>query len=327
VAGGAKYFTCAYVLIHLLRRTHGCTLPIEVWHLDEGEIDERMRNLLEGFGGVRVVNAADVIRDLPESDRPRLHLNATHGHPGWECKTFAMQHSAFREVLFLDSDQLPARDPAGLFGAPNYTEHGAVFWPDFEPEGWRVSERAFRIAGLPVPGKTRMREWRHPTDYEAWETGQILLDKSRHWRGLKLWQWFGDHADFWYSGLVTGKGTDLVYGDKDTAYLAWHVLGLPFAMPRKSSFIGKVNHSGAFVQHDFAGEPIFYHRVQPQSKFSLHGENPPVPGCSVWDDVIEALTDLKAKWSGRPWDSYGEPAGMMASGVVGEWWLCKEMAS
>jgi FkbM family methyltransferase len=315
VAGGARYFTCAYVLLSLLRR-HGCTLPVEVWCLDEGEIDGRMRELLLAFGGVTIVNAAMVADMLPPDERPKRLQ-------GWECKTLAIQHSVFREVLFLDSDQLPARDPTYLFDLPEFAEHGAVFWPDYEPEGWRVTERAFRVAGLDVPGKRRKPDWYNPTDYDAWETGQILIDKSRHWTGLKLWQWFGDHAEYWYQGCVTGKGRDLVYGDKDTAYLAWHTLRIPFALAPAAGWLGTVNVSGCFVQHDMSGQVVFHHRVQPPSKFNLHGSNPPIPGCEVWPWVADALADLRAKWSGRPYDSYGEPPNAVASVAVGEWWLCR----
>ncbi len=36
--GGIKYGTCAWVLIKLPRQ-HGCTLPIEVWCLNDDEFD------------------------------------------------------------------------------------------------------------------------------------------------------------------------------------------------------------------------------------------------------------------------------------------------
>ena len=48
-AGGASIFTNAYVLIHVLRCSLQCTLPIEVWHFGESEISARMRVLLQGL--------------------------------------------------------------------------------------------------------------------------------------------------------------------------------------------------------------------------------------------------------------------------------------
>ena len=45
-AGGRTYFTCAWVLVNLLRRL-GCRLPIEVWYRGRHEMSDVMRRLLE----------------------------------------------------------------------------------------------------------------------------------------------------------------------------------------------------------------------------------------------------------------------------------------
>lgn len=309
VAGGARYFKAVWVMLSVLRK-HGCMLPVEVWYLHQGEMDERMLELLEQFAPIRIVNAAAVSAGFDESTRPKRLM-------GWECKAFAIRHSQFREVLFLDADQIPARDPTYLFDDKSYQEHGAVFWPDYEPEGWRVSAQAFRTCGLTIPNKTRNLQWRHPTDYDAWETGQVLVDKSRHWKPLVLWQWFGDHADYWYPGCTTGKGIDLVYGDKDTAYLSWRVLDVPTAVAPKAKWLGTPK-GGCFVQHDPAGKAVFYHRVQPQTKYD--GDGLESPGVPVWAWCLAALKELRGKWSGRPYDSAGEP-GEPIRGVLGGWWL------
>ena len=39
-------FTNAFVLLHVLRHSLGCRLPIEVWYLGEHELSPRMRFLL-----------------------------------------------------------------------------------------------------------------------------------------------------------------------------------------------------------------------------------------------------------------------------------------
>src|SRR5260370_40933213 len=48
--GGVKYFTNAWVCIHMLRRL-GCGLPVQLWHLGKHELDERMESLLAPLGG------------------------------------------------------------------------------------------------------------------------------------------------------------------------------------------------------------------------------------------------------------------------------------
>lgn len=40
-------------------------------------------------------------------------------------------HVAHREVLLLDCDNIPVRDPSYLFSNPDYQQYGNLFWPDF----------------------------------------------------------------------------------------------------------------------------------------------------------------------------------------------------
>src|SRR5947209_7644298 len=44
--GGAKYLPGVWLCVNKLRRL-GCTLPVQVWHLGEGEMDPPMRRLLQ----------------------------------------------------------------------------------------------------------------------------------------------------------------------------------------------------------------------------------------------------------------------------------------
>jgi len=48
-AGGLRYFTCAFVLISVLRKHFRCSLPIQVWHLGGREITDEMRLLLSEY--------------------------------------------------------------------------------------------------------------------------------------------------------------------------------------------------------------------------------------------------------------------------------------
>src|SRR5262245_2681410 len=102
-AGGASLFTCAWVLLYVLRRTLSCELPIELWCLGEEELSSGMIRLLEPFEA-RVVNAAAVLADYPA----RIV-------DGWQLKPYALMHSSFAEVLLLDADQVPVRDPSDVF--------------------------------------------------------------------------------------------------------------------------------------------------------------------------------------------------------------------
>ncbi len=63
-AGGARLLTGAWVTINVLRRTLGCTLPIQVWHLGTAELGPFERTLFDDLG-VEVVDAEEVRRVHP----------------------------------------------------------------------------------------------------------------------------------------------------------------------------------------------------------------------------------------------------------------------
>src|SRR5579872_3108126 len=93
-AGGMRYLTCAWVGIRMLRKA-GCKLPIELWH-QRGEITDEVRSALEPLG----VECRDV-----------SSIGGT-GIDSYQIKAFSILHSSFKEVLYLDSDNVCTRDPA-----------------------------------------------------------------------------------------------------------------------------------------------------------------------------------------------------------------------
>lgn len=256
-AGGVRYFTCAYVTIRVLRRL-GCRLPIEVWYLGSREMTPSMMRLLKPYG-VRCIDAEKVRKRFPCR---RLG--------GWELKAFAMAHSKWAEVLFLDADNVPVRNPESLFEEEPYRRTGAVFWPDyghFEP-----TIRVWEMLGMRVPQQPEF------------ESGQMLMDKNRHWRPLRLALWFNEHSDFFYRFL---------HGDKETFHLAWRKLRAPFC------FIQTPIHSldWTMCQHDFLGRRLFQHRNM--DKWTLHGTNPSVPGFWFEEECREYLQELRSQWDGN----------------------------
>ncbi len=219
-AGGAKYFTPAWVCASTLRH-FGCQLPIQFWHLGERELDQRMREL-----------AADLDVTCVDAEEMRLTRPARR-LGGWELKPYAILHSRFREVILLDADNVPLIDPAALFDTPEYREHGAIFWPDFrrlgpEREIWPICEVEYR-------------------DEPEFESGQIVVNKRRCWQALNLAMHYNEHSDFYYAHI---------YGDKDTFHLAFLRTGKSYAMPATPVFW----LDGTLCQHDFDGNRIFQHR-------------------------------------------------------------------
>ena len=256
-AGGARLFTCAWLLVAMLRRKLQCRLPIEVWHIGDAELGPSMRALLEGFD-VRVVDA----------------LKISLRHPveilgGWQLKTYALMHSAFREILLLDADNMPVIDPTFLFASKEFIETGALFWPDIVR--LKANNPIWEISGL------------SSDDGASFETGQVLIDKHRQWRALVLAHWINqNHAAF----------DDLLYGDKDACYVAWRMLGFPYDLVRHRPKL--LDHT--FVQRSPSGELLFQHRNG--AKWLLNGPNPHIEGFRMETECLMMLAELRTLWDG-----------------------------
>jgi Mannosyltransferase putative len=257
-AGGARMFTCAWVALSVLRRTLGCRLPIEVWHLGRQELGAYEASLLAELE----VDTVDAL--ALRSRHPARVLG------GWELKSYALANCRFREVLLLDADNVPVRDPSLLFEEQAYRETGALFWPDVT--FLQASSDVWELCGL------------KPRNEPAWESGQVVVDKARCWWPLQLVRHMNDHSDLYYRYL---------HGDKDTFHLAWRMLARPYAMPTKRP---RVLDYG-LLQHDLDGEPLFQHRSQ--MKWILGGDNPVGPGFAHGAECLAALAELEHSWSGR----------------------------
>jgi len=254
-AGGRTLLTNAWVAIRMLRRS-GCTLPVEVWHLGVREYDTHWAQLVEPFD-VRCVDACEVRKTYPHQ---RLH--------GWELKPYAITHCPFKEVLYLDADNVPIVDPAFLFDTPQYQEHGTIFWPDFGRLG--PDRSAWRVFGN-IPYR----------DEPEVESGQIVIDKSRTWDCLMLCHWYMQNSNnfFFYH----------VHGDKEVFHVAWRKLDRAYAMPAR----GIDALPCVMCQHDFQGRRIFQHRNM--RKWSL-SRNPETPGFLYERECFEYLDELRRRW-------------------------------
>jgi hypothetical protein len=257
-AGGAAYFTNAYVLIHVLRHHLRCVLPIEVWHLGKQEMSRSMARLLEELD-VRVVDATQ-----------EMAARGAHFVDGWQLKPFAVMWCQFEQALLLDADQIPTRDPAPIFQWCEFGQTGAVLWPDLpdllaENEIWEACGLASRRT-------------------MSVESGQLLIDKSRHWRALQVAFHLNERAHYYYA---------MLYGDKDTFLLAMLLTDSAFTLvPHRPM----TDRGLCLYQRDFDGEPLFQHRTG--SKWRYAGEQDHLPGFVGVDACDAALRVLKRKWNG-----------------------------
>jgi alpha 1,2-mannosyltransferase len=256
--GGVTYGTCAYVLIRLLQQL-GCDLPVEVWYLGAEEADPNWVELVSSLG-VECVDAHEVRREHPH---PRLG--------GWQCKPYAILHSKFREVLFLDADIVPVKNPTFLFASAQYLDTGSVFWPDQRYWELPPTSPVWDVFGV---------EYRAEPSQES---GQVMIDKATAWKALRLCDWYNQHSDFYYQH---------VHGDKDTFRFAWRRTGHPISwIPTYPS--DKVPFT--LGQHDFDGQLLFQHRIHP--KWSYYLRNSCTEGLVHGEECLAAVAELRQRWS------------------------------
>lgn len=256
-AGGERYFTCAWVLISILRHTHKCTLPIQVWHLGRQEMSEEMAHLL-AEEGIEVVDAETIAARYPA----RLA-------GGWPIKPYAIAHSRFQEVLYLDADTVPLVDPQAAFAWGEYRDTGLLLWPD--------------IADVKADNPAWARFGLEPRQHAGIDCGILLVDKARAWDVIDLAVLMNGHGD---------EIHDVLSGDKDTFLVSALYLGRNFALVPDRPF----QFDWDMVQRDPAGDPFLHHRTG--SKWLLRHENRPVSDAALMPACEAALAELRQRWSG-----------------------------
>ncbi len=257
-ASGVAELTSAWVCIRMLRRL-GCTLPIQIWPWSPMEVDARMKSLLRPLG-VECVDALAVRRKHP-----------TTIARGPLLKPFALLHCPFEEVLLLAPETVPVRNPEYVFESRQFGANGAVAWP--------------AVASHEIPASAWHRCGLEPKAGPVADTSAIFVSKARCHKALALCLWYGEHPTAY---------RESTRGGEDAFHLAFHKLGLPFAL-------GVRRRDEADRARDFAGRLLFQFRRQ--ERWSLFFSGHRVPGFRCEKECREFLEDLRARWKnpgGRP---------------------------
>ncbi|KDO33500.1 hypothetical protein SPRG_02308 [Saprolegnia parasitica CBS 223.65] len=243
-----------YAIVRMLR-FYNCQLPMELWyepHQMPGVATNPILVALEANYGPLVL-------------RPIHDKRAT----GYMTKPFAVAHSQFENVLFLDSDNLPTRDPTFLFTSPQFLASGAIFWPDY----WHDMSSPFNVHARSLLWELVDMPF---VDMLEQESGQLVIARHRCATAL---------AKVLHYALETPpllQKYGLVWGDKDLFRLAWLNTSTPFAFVPHPPALGgftkdeyvdavapvpsvlywhAVSFCGiAMLQHDFDGRILFVHR-------------------------------------------------------------------
>ncbi|KAG6612164.1 uncharacterized protein IUM83_14940 [Phytophthora cinnamomi] len=276
-----KMVPSTYATIRVLREVLRCRLPIEIWFRPD-----EMRKVTASIDPLHQLAASGSIGGMTfrEIDDPLATEFAT--------KVFAIYHSTFDRVLFLDSDNVPVRDPSFLFQTPEFVDTGAVFWPDF----WHPQHTLFYLGEDSLLWELLDMPF---VDMFEQESGQLLIDRRRHAAPIELLRFFTFHRP---NPFVQLK---LVWGDKDLFRLAWVKLGAPFHMiQRPPAIAGRaINRSFCgmtMVQHDAEGAVLFLHR----NSHKLTGGNAKNPA----DEKLKAIR-REAQEDNRPREENEDKAG------------------
>ncbi|ETI55293.1 hypothetical protein F443_02034 [Phytophthora nicotianae P1569] len=237
-----KLVPSAYATIRTLRDILGSSLPIELWYRpDEME---------------HTPKALDPLRHLAKNSsggQISFHQIVDPVATRFVAKVYAIYHSFFDRVLFLDADNVPVRDPSFLFSSLEFLQTGAIFWPDF----WHPGSTMFGIHSRSLLWELLDMPF---VDMFEQESGQLVVDRQRHAMPLELVLFYATHEPNFF---VHYK---LAWGDKDLFRLAWLNLNASFHMIKTPpAMAGMVTNMSAFcgmtmVQHDPEGEILFLHR-------------------------------------------------------------------
>jgi alpha 1,2-mannosyltransferase len=229
-----SYLLNAYVQFRLIRYL-GCDLPIECWYAGAAEKSERFAELVKPLGVTcrDAVAAGYIGHPLVKAVRFRGNLYDQAQLHGYSLKPFAMLASGFAEFVWLDADCHPIQSPAAGFDQPEYHSTGALVWEDDPHATYHFPQ--LKPFGISAPAGQQ----------NGWETGQMVIDKRRHWRGLQLANWFCANADHWFQ---------FVFGDKDAFFAAWLKEGQPYWHGKPHThdsrcFIHSLPDGSAFVLH------------------------------------------------------------------------------
>lgn len=230
IVGGGRYLPSAYILIRHLRE-HGCTLPIQLWHLGPSEIIDAWFTLA-GALDVETIDAT-----------PWLQLAGFLRFGGWEAKIAAIIGCRFQQVLLIDADNIPLFDPSFVFESEQFLHFGQVFWPDFPYDAG--SSFAIRPAAWKMLGMA-------PLIGAELESGQLVVDKAKCWREIQVAVVMNANSERFYRRFT--------WGDKDTYVLAWRLTKRPYyTVPLRPAYIDRTS-ALILWQHWHDGRRMFQHQ-------------------------------------------------------------------
>lgn len=230
---GGSYLAVFVISLRMLRRT-GSILPVEVFLANLDEYETHICNVVLPTLNAKCLVLSQILDAVP----------ATVEISRYQYKILSILFSSFEDVLFLDSDAFPVRDPDVLFDSEPFNATGLVLWPDF----WYPSESPayFTISAQPVPSLQ---------ERQSTESGEILYSKAKRELSLLLATYYNIYGPTHYYPLQSQGAPG--EGDKETYGWAAEALGMTaYHVKQPVRALGVFNReSGSFegsamVQYD-----------------------------------------------------------------------------
>ncbi|KAH3675871.1 hypothetical protein WICMUC_002441 [Wickerhamomyces mucosus] len=236
--GGGNYNWLVLLSLKLLRET-GSKLPVEVFIPTESEYSQDLCERVFPLFGAKCLIMSNYL------DTKQYKIK------GYQLKSMALLLTSFENVLMLDSDNIPLKNPDYLFINEPYKSKNMVVWPDF----WRrsTSPLYYEIAGRVINETNQVRhsylgddrdfpeglntneDYNSKVSYHdlegtfpeaSSETGQLLINKKTHQKAIFLSLYYNYYGPNYYYPLFSqGQAGE---GDKETFLASAHFFDLPY---------------------------------------------------------------------------------------------------
>ncbi|GAA5858776.1 hypothetical protein JCM8547_004983 [Rhodosporidiobolus lusitaniae] len=260
---GNDQFIYAVHLLATLKHVHRTSLPIHVVHAGGDDLVPEKRAALRSIHPD--IQTVDILGWFDEE------YVGIHGG-GWAIKAFAMLASPFQETIIADADAVFVQNPEVMFEDPGYNRTGTLYFRDREifPGEGQVHEwwHATMKGRTPSEQMSQSRWWTDMASREEMESGVLVVDKRRTSvvYGLLFTAYLNTKV---VREEVTYKNT---YGDKESFWMAFELVGLPYHMDREyAGIIGQLTHPDtkshsidSFIQSDHLfhldhrGKPLWW---------------------------------------------------------------------
>lgn len=240
--GGGKYNWLTLLSIKSVRDL-GSQLPIEILIPSLEEFESNLCFKIFPQFNAKCILLPRALNKYPGSNQAEDKENTDDDifkkfdFKGYQYKALAILLSSFENVLFLDSDNIPVRNPDALFESEPFTSHGLIVWPDF----WKraTSPRFYDIANINIdktkflPRYNEIKSDYEDVDYSQYketeipfhqyqgtipdptsESGQLMISKKTHLKVLLLSLYYNLYGPNYYYQLFS-QGSD-GEGDKET---------------------------------------------------------------------------------------------------------------